>query len=225
MTGVQTCALPISLSYIWDFGDGTLATEPNLESTAIHTFPDSGDFEIRLTVTDDDGGTSEQTIQITVDNIPPEITELPDEIEIEEGAPLELAPVIVDAGQQDSHTFSWNFGDESPLVESPTVAYAYQKEGSYQLTLTVTDDNGGSTTQEINVTVTNVVAEITQIDLPDKIDEGNEVEFAVQLEHPTNDFSNLTYIWDLVTEVKPSKILIRLRSRIPMLTTESLKSE
>jgi len=185
-----------TLSYIWDFGDGTLATEPNLESTAIHTFPDSGDFEIRLTVTDDDGGTSEQTIQITVDNIPPEITELPDEIEIEEGAPLELAPVIVDAGQQDSHTFSWNFGDESPLVESPTVAYAYQKEGSYQLTLTVTDDNGGSTTQEINVTVTNVVAEITQIDLPDKIDEGNEVEFAVQLEHPTNDFSNLTYIWD-----------------------------
>ena len=47
----------------WDFGDGRISTERN----PTYQYPDQGEFTIRLTVTDNDGGitTIEQTITVT----------------------------------------------------------------------------------------------------------------------------------------------------------------
>ncbi len=49
-------------SYAWDF-DGT----PGIGAVAQHTFEDPGTFEVRLTVTDDDGATSTTTRTVTVE--------------------------------------------------------------------------------------------------------------------------------------------------------------
>ncbi len=46
----------------WDLDDGTVATGPIVE----HTFDEAGVYDVRLTVTDDDGATSSSTQRITV---------------------------------------------------------------------------------------------------------------------------------------------------------------
>lgn len=56
------------VGYHWDFGDGTTASGPN----AAKTFTETGDYQVMLTVTDDDGLTGQSLKVITVlDAAPP----------------------------------------------------------------------------------------------------------------------------------------------------------
>src|SRR5438034_10445098 len=67
VTGVQTCALPISWS--WGFGDGGSSSSQNPS----HTYGAGGTYTVRLTVTDDDGatGSTSQSVTVTAPNQPP----------------------------------------------------------------------------------------------------------------------------------------------------------
>jgi len=57
--------------YLWDFDDGTTSDEKYLD----HTFPE-GDviYEVALTLTDNDGGTSSDTCQLKIDQTVPPVT-------------------------------------------------------------------------------------------------------------------------------------------------------
>ncbi|MFF1635008.1 LamG-like jellyroll fold domain-containing protein [Leifsonia sp. NPDC058248] len=54
-------------SYAWDFGDGGTATTP----TANHTYATGGTYPVKLTVTDNRGGTNTATKSVTVTAPPP----------------------------------------------------------------------------------------------------------------------------------------------------------
>ncbi|MFO7670333.1 MAG: PKD domain-containing protein [Bacteroidales bacterium] len=49
-------------SFYWNFGDGGTSTDVN----PVHTFSEAGSFSVRLTVSDDEGGTDEMTISVVV---------------------------------------------------------------------------------------------------------------------------------------------------------------
>ena len=69
-----------SLTYIWDFGDGTPATETTT-ATATHEYTNPGSFTASLTVRDNHGATSAPaTVEIQVGSplSPPENTALPE---------------------------------------------------------------------------------------------------------------------------------------------------
>ncbi|MFO7822417.1 MAG: malectin domain-containing carbohydrate-binding protein, partial [Cyclobacterium sp.] len=57
-----------TLSYVWDFGDGSSSTTADPE----HTFATAGVYAVSLTVTDGNGQSSQDTIEITV--APSEVT-------------------------------------------------------------------------------------------------------------------------------------------------------
>jgi len=59
--------------YLWDFDDGTTSDEKYLD----HTFPE-GDviYEVTLTLTDNDGGTSSDTCQLKIDQTVPPVTNI-----------------------------------------------------------------------------------------------------------------------------------------------------
>lgn len=52
----------------------------------------------------------------------------------------------------DDLTYEWDFGDENTSNEI-TVTHNYTAKGTYQVTLTVTDDKGNSDTEKITITV------------------------------------------------------------------------
>ena len=128
------------VSYDWDFGDSS--SNSSLINPS-HTYNAPGSFIATLTVTDDDGLTDSDTVNITVINQPPVAV-------ASAGATSGTAPLDVtfsSAGSNDPDgtiaSYSWDFGDGgSSTGANPT--HTYTTAGNFIVTLTVTDNLGGT---------------------------------------------------------------------------------
>ena len=80
-----------------------------------------------------------------------------------EGDAVEFNASFNDLGVLDSHTIEWNFGDGNTATETLTPSHIYNDNGEYDVTLTITDDEGASTTSTLKVTVNNVAPTITDV--------------------------------------------------------------
>jgi PKD repeat protein len=135
--------------YSWDFGDGSPLS--GLADPA-HTYA-SGIWTATLTVTDDQGATTTSTVTIDV-NDPPTSSITSD---VTSGS----APLSVNfsglAGDSDgSFSLSWDFGDGSPPVtDSLSPSHTYTDPGTFEATLTVTDDRGAITVSAPRVITVN----------------------------------------------------------------------
>ncbi len=136
-----------TLTYSWDFGDGNSAEGENVTQT----FTDNGNYTVTLTVTDDEEAFTSQTLDVTVHNLAPTITEIMGDTEVNEGAEVTYGAIASDPGN-DTLTYSWDFGDGNS-AEGETVTHTFTDNGNYTVTLTVTDDDGASTSQTLEVTV------------------------------------------------------------------------
>jgi serine protease len=140
-------------SYDWDFDNGATATGPS----ATFTFQNPGTYDVQLTVTDDDGASSTDAVAVTVEEAPSENS--PPTVSIDAGSTT--IPVGADvqfdgSGSADSDgsiaSYAWDFGDGTS-GSTATVTHAYDSAGDYTVSLTVTDDDGASSTKTLDVTV------------------------------------------------------------------------
>lgn len=135
-------------SWFWDFGDGATSTEKD----PTHQYSDKGKYNVQLKVTDNDGGSNNATIGVTIYNIAPssDFTLTPNTPET--GENVEFTDASSDPENKLS-SWSWSFGDGSSSTErNPT--HTYQKDGIYTVTLTTQDDEGMTNTKSKNITVT-----------------------------------------------------------------------
>ncbi|QRQ79986.1 LamG domain-containing protein [Glutamicibacter protophormiae] len=139
-------------NYAWDFGDGQSADT----MTAEHRYTADGEYTVRLTLTDGNGLQASTSTVLTVANdlpVPAFALEV-DGLDVE-----------VDAAQsQDANgeisEYLWDFGDgESGTGAS--ASHSYAEAGDYEITLEVTDEDGGSA--RLTQTVTVSAAPVAQI--------------------------------------------------------------
>ncbi|MFC1488077.1 PKD domain-containing protein [Thermoproteota archaeon] len=142
------------ISYTWSFGDGTAETG----IVVTHTYTEPGFYSITLTVSDNDGAIHNHKHSLLVVNVlnkPPvasfnssaEIVNIDEPLAFDASDSYDSDGTIV--------SYSWDFGDGTRAT-GITADHAYTKEGTYTVTLTVTDN------EQITDTITNIIVVTTQ---------------------------------------------------------------
>jgi PKD repeat protein len=133
-------------SRAWSFGDGSAI---GTSSPAAHTYAAAGSYTVTLTVTDAEGQSSSanRTVSVTAPNTAPT-------------AAFTVSCVGLTCAFTDRSTdadgtiaaWSWAFGAGSAYVAAPSFTFA--ASGTYQVTLTVADDDGATSSVTNAVVVT-----------------------------------------------------------------------
>ncbi|GAA2177928.1 hypothetical protein GCM10009847_05930 [Leucobacter tardus] len=140
-------------SYRWDWGDNTPAGSGK---TATHAYAAAGEYDVTLTVTDNQGATHSTAKKVTVTpppaNVPP--------VAAFTASVSELTVAVDGSTSADTDgsiaSYRWDWGDNTPAGSGKTATHAYAAAGEYDVTLTVTDNQGAthSTAKKVTVTVT-----------------------------------------------------------------------
>ena len=180
-------------TYSWDFGNGVIDTG-NLVS---YTYPTAGNFVATLTVTDTDGLTDTDTINISVSpgNVAPVAVASSD---FANGT----APLTINfdgSGSTDSNiaTYSWDFGN-GDTDTGAVVSYTYPTAGNFITTLTVTDTEGLSDTDTININVSPAATgNISPVAVASSDVTSGTAPLAINFDGSSSTDSNIaTYSWD-----------------------------
>jgi len=171
-----------------------------------HTYADNGVYTVTVTLSDDDGATVQKTFTVTVRNVDPVLTVVPNQI-VNEGTELVIPDIgtFTDPGfdndknvggeteEKFTYTIDWGDGSDLEFGEAtidvhgqPGVltqgsfdgSHTYADNGVYTVTVTISDDDGGSDVKTFTVTVRNVAPSVivapnqqtdegTRLDIPD----------------------------------------------------------
>ena len=148
-------------SWQWNFGDGSTGSG----ETVSHSFNSSGDFEVKLTVTDSIGASNFTSQKITVGRG----TNPAADFFVSPSSPVVDQQVFFNATNSQPTgngrslvAYDWDFGDGSTGT-GVTASHRYGAAGTYTVALTVTDDAGhkGVKSQSLVVGSGNPNAQIT----------------------------------------------------------------
>jgi hypothetical protein len=149
-------------TYVWSVKkDGVTYGSGGTSANFSFTPDDNGSYEVKLTVTDDDGGTGTDTESITVTNVDPTATiNGAPASSSPEGTAISLTSAVTDPGTADTHTYVWSVKKDGVTYgsggTSANFSFTPDDNGAYEVRLTVTDDDGGSGSDSETITVTNV---------------------------------------------------------------------
>jgi hypothetical protein len=134
--------LSASVGSVTNNGDGTWSWSNTPGST--------GGQIVTITADDGNGGASETTFELTVNNVAPGVGVISAPVDPQQvGTAVNASASFSDPGTGDTHTATWDWGDSSTsagTVGEGTVgpdSHTYTTPGVYAVKLTVTDDDGG----------------------------------------------------------------------------------
>lgn len=137
------------VEFRWSFDDGTTEVGPRVT----HSFSEAGTYTVVLDVTDEEQSTTRTTIKVQVTDLEPraEIT-LPARDEtylVGREVGFEAQGSDPDGGDVE---YRWDFDDGSTAF-GPSATHTFGERGTYDVTLTVTDDEGSTSETRLTVEV------------------------------------------------------------------------
>ncbi|MBB5822870.1 putative repeat protein (TIGR01451 family) [Streptosporangium becharense] len=142
-----------------DYGDGTGPRVLPVDGTRLkleHVFTDDGERTVTVTVTDDRGATGTARLKVKAAGAAPEVKleEPAADTVAAVGVPVTLKASFTDPGTADTHTGTWTVDGHKVAGAlaghegkgSTIGTHTFTKPGRYPVTVTVTDDDGASTT-------------------------------------------------------------------------------
>ena len=146
-------------SYSWNFGDGTSSGNTLYP---VHTFATHGLYTVLLTVTDSLSHTAQNSVTITVADVPP----MPDPhgpYTAQSGSSINFTGTATDPSPVDTasgFTFVWNFGDGT-TASGANVTHLYHSSATaatlfvstYTVILTAIEKSGVSSSGSTNATI------------------------------------------------------------------------
>ena len=133
-------------SWVWSFGDGQFATGPE----ANHTYGRTGFFEVLLMVVDSTGRRASTTkrVWVTVPNSAPTAAFFTSGT----GLTVNFDASASSDGDGQIVSYAWTFGD-AQTGRGMQPVHTFSGPGTYNVTLTVTDDRGATGTATRPITV------------------------------------------------------------------------
>jgi len=151
-----------TLSYSWHVSASNGQVVADGSGTGFSFTPmDNGVYTVTVTVMDDDGGSSSDTILVTANNVAPRAAVAGDASAVRYQARAYTGG-FVDPGAMDTQQVYWDFGDGTVInwhsasdANALNVTHAWATTGNFKVTMVVRDDDGGQTSawQTVNIKV------------------------------------------------------------------------
>lgn len=189
------------LNYDWDLdNDGSyeITDEQPLFSAAGLDGP--GTRTVGILVTDEASRTATTTSSINVLNVAPTVEILDVPTSSSEGTAINLNSSVTDPGVKDTFTYAWTIKKNGRSFASGTsekISFTPDDNGAYDVSLNVTDDDGGVGTASQTITVDNLAPVLSNVTAtPGTVDEGGDVTLSGDISDPGSaDTFTLTIDW------------------------------
>jgi len=184
-------------SYFWEFGDGTTGSG----KIVTHAYYQEGTYQVVLQVTDNQGHSSTsfprlvrvsesmtKTIRFTI-SPDPNRPEAGWETRWIVNKRLTFDGSTFDAAKGFMESYLWDFGDGSPQETGVTVSHAYEAEGEYTVSLTVSDLSGNPHTFTEEITILAIPTTTIYASVPGGYQVGDTITVNIMLADITGLFS------------------------------------
>jgi PKD repeat protein len=178
-------------SYVWDFGDGSALC---YDWATQHGYNDPGTYHVTLTVTDScEPPTVVTDTHLVIKVVPGALagTATVDKLCGPSGTTACFAGTAI--GGTPPYTYSWNYGDGSPVQTGQAPCHIYAAAGNYTVAMTVTDAAAHtSVDSHIIVSITDPLSVVTSVSRTN----GYAPFTAYFTSSVTGGTSPFTYLWD-----------------------------
>ncbi len=196
-TATDPAGVNDTLTYTWSVlkGDVAYASASGVDMTEYTFTPDdNGSYAVSLTVSDEDGGSATVESTVEVSNVAPRSLSIVSISEPqEEGTAITVTATATDpAGVNDTLTYTWSVlkGDvayaSASGVDMTEYTFTPDDNGSYAVSLTVSDEDGGSATVGSIIAVSSVAPSVA-ISGATAVDEGTSYSLTLTASDPVDD--------------------------------------
>jgi hypothetical protein len=201
LTAQATDSASGALNYDWDLdNDGTFETTDEQPTFSAASLDGPTSKTVGVRVTDEAGRSTTSTATVNVDNVAPTpvINDAP--TTSPEGTAISLTSIVTDPGIADTFTYAWMVkknGNSFANGSDPSFSFTPDDNGTYEVSLSVTDDDGGVGTAIETIIVTNVAPTVSNVKVDSgTINEGSSLTLTGNLTDPgTKDSFKLTINW------------------------------
>ncbi len=178
-----------TVSVTWDFGDG----ETGSGDEVTHTWTDDGTYTVTVTASDEDGGETTETFNISISNRAPTLQVSASATSGDEGDSFAFSAVTSDV-TDDTVSVTWDFGDGGSAT-GLAVTHTFTDDGTFVVEVIASDEDGGVTSEKLFITIANVAPTLTNLQLPSSVKQGEPVTVSIEATDPGDDEVTITWNW------------------------------